>query len=148
MHIKRMIPRVEVWILLAGLACTFWGKLAIVASGKLSFQPVQLALVLLPDVFFVIAVAVLISFLYVIKPSALSARVALLMSVFISGWSVLNAGWLMRSGAQLQPGVVKVMLLDFKELWPFVQPFVARSFWRSAGLIVVGVFFFVFTGIP
>jgi len=55
-HIKRVIPRVEVWILLAGLACTFWGKLTIVASGKLPVQPGQLALVVLPDVLFVGAV--------------------------------------------------------------------------------------------
>jgi len=138
-HIKRMIPRVEVWILLAGLACTIWGKLTIITSGKLPVQPGQLALVVLPDVLFVGTVAVVISFLYAMKPSAFSARCALSISVVVSGWSVLNTGWLMRSGVQLQPGVVKVMLRDFKELWPFVQPFVAGSLWRSVGLIVVAV---------
>jgi len=134
-----MVPRAEVWILLGGLACTIWGKLTIITSGKLTVGPGQLSLVVLPDILFVIAVAVLISFLYVLKPSSFSARCALLISVVVSGWSVLNTGWLMRSGAQLQPGVVKVMLRDFKELWPFVQPFVAGSLWRSAGLIVVAV---------
>jgi len=136
---KLLIPRPEALILATGLACTFWGKLTIVASGKLPVQPGQLALVVLPDVLFVGAVAVLISFLYAMKPSAFSARCALSVSVVVSGWSVLNTGWLMKSGAQLQPGVVKVMLRDFKELWPFVQPFVARSLWQSVGLIVVGV---------
>jgi glucan phosphoethanolaminetransferase (alkaline phosphatase superfamily) len=120
----------------------FWGKLSIITSGKLPVQPGPLALVLLPDVLFVGAIMVLISFLYVIKPSVSTARCALFISVVVSGWSVLNAGWLMRSGAQLQPGVIKVMLRDFKELWPFVRPFVTGSLWRSVGLIIVGVVVF------
>ena len=140
-HIQQKIPRIEVWILLGGLVCTFWAKLSVVSSETSPVQAWEVMLGVLPDVLFVFAVAVLISFLYVIKPSAFSARFALLISVFVSGWSVLNAGWLMRSGAQLQPGVVKVMLRDYKELWPFVQPFVARSFWRSVGLIFVGAVF-------
>jgi membrane-anchored protein YejM (alkaline phosphatase superfamily) len=135
--LKLLLPRIETFILFAGLACTVWGKLVILRPQKPPSLFYELALVAFPDVLFFAAVGLVISCLYLLKPSAFTARCTLLISVLVSTWSVLNTGWLVRSGAQLQPGVLKIMIRDFKELWPFVQPQIAKSLGRIIILAIV-----------
>ena len=117
---RRWLPRTETVILLGGLACTVWGKLVIIARQRPESGFVDSLAVVLPDIFFFFAVALLIRLLYILKPSVAVARCALVMATAVSVWSVCNTGWLMRSGVQLQPGLVMVFVRDFKEVLPVV----------------------------
>jgi len=116
----RWLPRTETVILLGGLACTVWGKLEIITRQRPDSGFADALAVVLPDIFFFFAVALLIRLLYILKPSVAIARCALIMATAVSVWSVCNTGWLMRSGVQLQPRLVLVLFRDFKEVLPVV----------------------------
>jgi len=132
-------PRTETVILLGGLACTVWGKMEIIVRQRPESGFVNSLAVVLPDVFFFFAVALLIRLLYILKPSVAVARCALVMATAVSVWSVCNMGWLMRSGVQLQPGLVVVLFRDFKEILPIVaSQFVSHLI--PAILLLIAVF--------
>jgi len=77
--------------------------------------------VALADVSFVAAVATIIAAAYAIRPAKELARLAVLLSLAVSGWAALNAAWLLVTGVQLQPGVLLVILRHPAEFWPTVQ---------------------------
>ncbi len=106
--------------MLGGLACAVWGKLVIIARQRPESGFAEGMAAVLPDIFFFVAVALVIRLLYILKPSVAVARCALVMATAVSVWSVCNMGWLMRSGVQLQPGLVVVLFRDFKEVLPVV----------------------------
>ncbi|GAF86452.1 unnamed protein product, partial [marine sediment metagenome] len=143
--LKRWLPRTEVLILLAGLVCTVLGKLVIVQRENPANLFAELAHVVLPDILFFAVIFLIISCLYILKPSAFSARCALVIAALVSVWSVLNVGWLIKSGVQLQPGILIVLVRDLGELWPLVQTHLLRSFKQVIVLItmvvVVGTYF-------
>ncbi|MBN1845631.1 MAG: LTA synthase family protein [Sedimentisphaerales bacterium] len=77
--------------------------------------------VLAPDLLFFAGVFLLVRLAYLIRPSAWTARGALLFSVLVTAWSILNTCWLFESGVQFQPGVLLVLLLNVREVWPLVR---------------------------
>lgn len=106
-----------------------------------SYKPVSLPAemaVVLPDLLFFAAVALLIRCLYLLKPSALCARCALLIAGLVSLWSLLSTGWLITSGVQLQPGILMLLLHDFRNLWPLVEPHLMNGLKRIVPLGVGG----------
>jgi len=120
--LKRWIPRTESWILLIGLVCTVSGKVLMMQRQSPPDFSAELVRVLFPDVLFFSFVFLAIRCLYIAKPSAVTARFALVIGVLVSAWSVLNMAWLVASGLQLQPGILKLLCRDIKKLWPLIQP--------------------------
>src|SRR4030042_993125 len=112
------MPRIEVLILLVGLLCTVLGKLMVVRSYKPESGAAETAAVAFPDLLFFAVVALLVRCLYIIKPSVLCARCALLIAALMAVWSVLNTAWLINSGVQLQTGILALYARDFRNLYP------------------------------
>lgn len=135
------MPRTETLILLVGLACTVWGKLMMLRQQDTPSILIDLMKVMLPDVLFVASVFLLISCLYLLKPSVFAARGALLIAALVSTWAVLNAAWLITSGVQLQPGVLLVLARDPWNLWPLVQTHIVANLDKaiSLGAIIFGL---------
>ena len=132
--------KVEWAILAIGLVCTIFGKVLIYQRQPSADSFASVIYVISPDLLFFAACALVISTMYAIKPSAVTARIVLLAGMCIVFWSVLNTGWLIRSGVQLQIGIVKVLIRDFNEIWPLVQSHLFASAGRFALLVLVTIF--------
>jgi len=138
------LPRMEILILLAGLLFTAWGKWTLLEHKNTPHIFNVLLCMTLSDVIFFSSVLLLIAIAYAIKPCLLTARFALLISIFVTGWAVLNVGWLLKSGVQLQPSVLRIMVRDYKETWPFIQPFIVKNTVQTIILIVLTLIAFAF----
>jgi len=121
------MPRTEYLILLIGLACTIYGKLVVMRSYGSAGVLADLVKVVFPDVLFFAAVALVIRCIYILKPSVFVARCALLIAALLVIWSVFNTTWLLKSGVQLQPGILLLLVQDFGDLWPLVKAHVVNS---------------------
>jgi glucan phosphoethanolaminetransferase (alkaline phosphatase superfamily) len=130
------LPRIDVLILLFGLACTIWGKLVLVGTYKpANYLPEMV--VIAPDVLFFAAVALFIRFFYILRPSAWIARCAVLIASLVAIWSVLNTRWLLKTGVQLQPGVLFLFFRDVRDIWPIARAHLFRTSGMTA-VIVIG----------
>jgi phosphoglycerol transferase MdoB-like AlkP superfamily enzyme len=119
--LKSMMPRTEVVILLIGFICTVSGKFVLLRRHEVSDLLLGTLSVIYPDIMFFFVVLLLIFFLHVLTPVAVAARCALLIAVSVSAWSIVDATWLIKCGAQLQPAVVMLLFHCFWEFWPLVQ---------------------------
>ncbi len=117
---KRWKPRTEILILLVGLACTILGKLIIILHQTPPLLLSEIVGVVLPDILFFAVIFLVISCLYAIKPTIFVVRVVMIISILISSWSILNFGWLIKSGTQFQPSILTVAIRNFGEVWPLV----------------------------
>ncbi|MBN2271422.1 MAG: sulfatase-like hydrolase/transferase [Sedimentisphaerales bacterium] len=142
--LKALMPRIEVLILLVGLLCTVFGKLMVVRSYKPESVAAETAAVTFPDLLFFAIVALLIRCLYIIKPSVLCARCALLIAAIVAAWSVLNTGWLINSGVQLQPGILVLFARDFRNMLPLVTAHVLQDLVQFVLLVLGGIAVFAF----
>lgn len=133
---KLGILRIEFGILLLSLLCTFFAKYYLLASYKLEDYSTTLLQITTPDFLFILISILLISILYAIKPSKWSVRIAIVASSAIAGWSVLNFVWLVKSGAQLQPGIIILLIRDFPELWPLVVNHARSDSFKIAAITV------------
>ena len=144
-RLKSLMPGIEVRILLVGLLCTVLGKLMVVRSYKPESVAAETAAVTFPDLLFFAVVALLVRCLYIIKPSVLSARCALLIAAIVAVWSVLNTAWLINSGVQLQTGIFVLYVRDFRNLFPLVMAHMLEDLGQfvlfALGSIAVFVFF-------
>ena len=143
-RLKRFLPRVEFHLLLIGLGCTIFGKLTIVQRSTPHDVWPDLFFVIYPDLLFFAMVFLGIRCLYLLKPGKLTARCVLILATLISGWSIINTGWLIKSGVQLQPGVVKILIVDLWELLPLVIHHVTirPGLAIALVLIIVGILIF------
>jgi len=144
-RLKSLMPRIEVLILLVGLLCTVLGKLMVVRSYKPESVAAETAAVAFPDLLFFAVVALLVRCLYIIKPSVLCARCALLIAALTAVWSALNTAWLINSGVQLQTGILVLYVRDFRNLYPLVMAHMLEDIGQfvlfALGSIAVFVFF-------
>lgn len=131
--------RIEFGILLLSLLCTFLAKQHLLASFKPEKYHETLLQITIPDLLFILVSLLLISILYAIKPSKWSVRIVIIGSSLIAGWSVLNYVWLIKSGAQLQPGILWLFLKDFPELLPLVVNHLKSGGLKFALIIVLVV---------
>ncbi len=123
---RRRIPRVEFLLLTAGLLCTLVGKFCILWRNKPPHLLSELFYVVYSDILFFAIMILFIRLLYLIRPARWMARCVLVLAMVISTWSIFNVAWLIKSGVQLQPGVVKILLLDLRELLPLVLSHLAE----------------------
>ena len=142
--LKSLMPRIEVLILLAGLLCTVLGKLMVVRSYKPESVTAETAAAAFPDLLFFAVVALLVRCLYIIKPSVLSARCALLIAAIMAVWSVLNTAWLINSGVQLQTGILVLYIRDFRNLYPLVMAHMLEDIGQFVLFASVSIAVFVF----
>jgi glucan phosphoethanolaminetransferase (alkaline phosphatase superfamily) len=119
--LKSLTPRIEDILLIAGLIFTICGKLSAVWSYKSQSLIVDTVVVTFPDFLFFASVALLIRFLYILKPSAICARCSFLIATLVVIWSVMNSCWLLFSGVQLQPSILLPFVRDFRDIWPLVK---------------------------
>ncbi|MCF7955589.1 MAG: sulfatase-like hydrolase/transferase [Phycisphaerae bacterium] len=136
--------RIEFGILLLSLLCTFLAKYHLLAAFKLEKYHETLLHITIPDLLFILISVLLISVLYAIKPSKWSVRIAIIGSSAIAAWSVLNYVWLIKSGAQLQPGILLLFLKDFPELLPLVINHIISGGPKFAFIIVSVIFAIAF----
>ena len=136
----RRNPRTETWILCIGLACTFFGKFIMLRRQTPPGGLAETIHVVSPDLIFFTGVFLLFRMLYIIHFSRWMARGTLIISITVTGWSALNTGWLFESGVQFQPGIISILLLNIKEVWPLVQGHLALHLGLMISLgIVAGV---------
>jgi len=115
------LPRIETLIILLALGCTAWGKWLKLGQMNPPGTAYELVLVVLPDLVFFGLVFVLIRALYLLRPTRGMARIGLSLSSLVAVWAVLNVGWLIESGVQLQPGIVMLLVRNAAQWWPFVK---------------------------
>jgi phosphoglycerol transferase MdoB-like AlkP superfamily enzyme len=113
------VPKPESVFLLAGLLLTIFAKLRLGLAAKLALS--DLGHILAPDIIFFASLLLCVQLLIYVKPSRLAARIALVISFLVFMWSVLNALWMLESGTQLQPGVLKVFFSDPFEILPIIK---------------------------
>lgn len=104
----------------------------------------QTTMVIVPDLLFFGTVALFVRCLYIIKPCSFSARFALVIAAWAALWSVLNTGWLISSDVQLQPGILTLLLSDFKDIWPLARSHVLHGLKH---IVLLGVIVLVALGI-
>ncbi|MCK4999407.1 MAG: sulfatase-like hydrolase/transferase, partial [Anaerohalosphaera sp.] len=132
-----MQQRLERIALFIGLACTLFGKIFIIYRQSPSEVTAPFAHVIFPDLVFFTLTTLIINFLYAINPSKTTARFALAIGLIVFFWSILNTGWLIRSGVQIQPGVLKVLFRDPREIWPLVLAHLFANLGRFVVLLLM-----------
>ena len=133
---RLFMPRTETLILFAGLLCTGWSKFSVVRHHSQVNLFAETVSLIIPDILFFAIIILLFRCLYLLKPSAHTARCAIGIAVVIFSWSVLNAGWLISSRVQLQPGILLILTNDLKELWPLVRVYLLG---RSTQIILLAL---------
>ena len=123
--------------LFIGLACTLFGKIVIIYRQGPSEVTAPFAHVIFPDLVFFTLTTLIINFLYAINPSKATARFALIISLVVVSWSILNTAWLIRSGVQIQPGILKVLFRDPREIGPLVVAHLFANFGRFIVLLLM-----------
>jgi lipoteichoic acid synthase len=116
-----LLPNAETILLFAGIIVTLLAKKATLAGIRETFVLSDLVSIIIPDLLFFLTVYMFFCILYLLRPSRAVARLVLIVAALIVLWSFLNALWLIRSGVQLQPGVLVLFGRDIEHLWPLVQ---------------------------
>ncbi|MBE0536446.1 MAG: sulfatase-like hydrolase/transferase [Phycisphaerae bacterium] len=114
------LPRTETFILAAALGLTAGGKLTVLIRQSPEFFFAGLLQAVMPDILFFLLLALLMRMLFVLRASRLTARVSLCLAALALLWSMCDMGWLIRSGVQLQPGILWVFLRDTRDLGPLL----------------------------
>lgn len=118
--ILRRMPRAETVILAAALTLTAGGKTAVLIGQKPEFFFSSLVHAVIPDVFFFLILALFVRVIFLVRPCGLAARLGLCVSTAALVWSVCDVSWLIKSGVQLQPGLLFIFMRDIRELGPML----------------------------
>ena len=124
---RRLRPRPETTLLVFAALWTLGAKFAAVRSLSAPSIATDMARAGLSDLVFFFAVAVLFSVGYIWAPRRLVAQVTLVVSAIVLAWSLLNAAWLIATGVQLQPSVLRVLGSDLAEFSPVVKTHLAAN---------------------
>lgn len=145
-NINKYLPRSETIIVFTGLICTVLGKVIVLKIRGSQILPEELIHVIFPDVIFFTAVFSFICILYTISPSPWMSRAVLLISMPVLLWSILNTGWLMESGVQLQPGILTVLFRGLGQVWPVLQIHIISKIYQiillGLAVVLLSAFFF------
>ncbi len=113
------LPAVDAVLLVLGLAWTVAAKARVVRGGDAFAIDLLDALWADLAVFGFLAAAVVVVRLAPV--AGLMLRLSTLIAAAYAGWAVLNAGWLLATGVQLQPGVLAVLSRAPDQFWPVVE---------------------------
>ncbi len=115
---SRRLPRIETCLAFAALAFSILAKVFVLDRQHAIPPFTPIANVVLPDVLFFLGLLVVIRLLYVLRPSKLVARTAIILVFPAVAWSLLNAAWLRKVGVQLQPAILTTLLRNPRQIWP------------------------------
>lgn len=136
----RRLPRLEMVFLALALLWTLGAKLIVIIGQEPGQFALDVAAAWLPDFTFFAVMWLGFTLLYMTGWHRLAGRVTLLLSAVVLGWAVFNAAWLIATGAQLQPGVMWVLLHDVTAFWPIVKGRLAHDpLYAVAIAITLGV---------
>lgn len=137
--LRKLWPRPETSLLLVGLLCTLGAKWWAVRQHKPDSQLIAWLEVSLQDVLFFSTLGLVFCVLYVIRMHFLIARLTMLAAAAVLGWSVLNSAWLIATGVQLQPDVLKVLSKHPLEFFPVVMTHLKQhpAYATAAGLAIL-----------
>jgi glucan phosphoethanolaminetransferase (alkaline phosphatase superfamily) len=125
-RLRRLAPRPEVIIALVAFLWTVGGKLVAVRQLRSSSLLSAGIAVACPDVVFFAGGLLLLALMYSLAPHRFVARLALLAAMAMFGWAVLNTGWLVSTGVQLQPSIIPALRYDPREFVAIVGAFMLR----------------------
>ena len=131
--------QIETVILFVGLIGTVCVKLVTLQHGSENHYLGTCALVTVPDFLYFSSVILLIHLAYMFRPRAFVTRCALAISGLLLGWSVLNVIWLWASDAQLQPGVLMLLLREPVDFWNLVKLRLSKHPTVSISLAAMGI---------
>lgn len=115
------LPRLEFVILVVGLAAVAFGKLTRLGAAAKAGNVFITTLVILPNDIAVCAfVMAAIYSAYALRPGKWTARAALVFSLVVGGWSVLNMIWLRMTGVQVHIEVPMDLIANPREIGPIV----------------------------
>ncbi len=133
---RRILPRPETLVLLLALLLTIGAKLVLVLRCQ---PPVILSAwgrVAISDVVLTCIVLGLFRLLYYFRSGRWVARVTLLVSAVFFVWAILNTGWMIATGVQLQPGVLAVIFRNPWDFLPIVQTHILHKIRIALPVIV------------
>ena len=116
----RLLPRLEITILLLGLALNAYGKYRVLKRWLPHEKLVGTLQASLTDVAFLGAVLLLVALVYSACHWKWASRLAILAAVLYACWSVANMGWLVSTGVQIHRGVLANLFRDPVEFGPIV----------------------------
>lgn len=132
-------------MLLAALLCTLGAKFVVVRELSPLDYLVPFVQIGLPDLIFFCSAAAAFSLASALPYTRCTARLTLMIAVALLIWSILNAMWLIRTGVQLRPDVLRVLAASSDDFWPMVQARLARFYVLTAiliaALVAIGVWF-------
>lgn len=135
----RYAPRPEAVLLLLGFVCTAAAKFAVIRASQSGGAGRLLLAVTASDGIVFGVLAAVLALGYAIRPGRAVARVGLVLTLTVVGWSVLNGAWLAVTGVQLQWGVLAVILRHPAEFWPVVPPHLRSHVVLTVAGVLVGL---------
>jgi len=128
---RKRIPELAMWLLAIAFGLTVLSKLYCLHQlGVVHILPAWLA-VTASDVVFFCAFYSAAQVIALILPARWAARLVLCGCIIVLFWTVLDTTWLLYTGVQLQPGVLRVIGYSPEEFWPHVRKRLVRR-WRIA----------------
>ncbi|MEW6252208.1 MAG: sulfatase-like hydrolase/transferase [Planctomycetota bacterium] len=112
--------------LAAAFAITAWVKLRALTAHSPANLLAAWSSALLDDLAFFGAAALALGAARRWCRNGVIARLAMAAALLVLGWTVLNTAWLLHTGAQLQPPVLRLMAAYPGEFWPLVAGRLAR----------------------
>jgi len=126
-------------ILLAGLACTIYGKYYVLRQSHLDGIFAATLQTSLTDLLFFGVVLLLVALGHACIPWKVSTRLALVAALVISCWSLANMAWLMATGVQIHQMVLTNLFRYPKEFGPIVTNRLANTPQLTYPLAVVAL---------
>ncbi len=125
--VQRRLPRLEFIILLVGLAAVVFAKLTRLGAAKAGNLFVTTIVILPHDIAVCALLIASIYIAYALRRSKWTARVALIVSLVVGCWSILNMIWIRMTGVQLHIEVLLDLIAHPGEIGPIVTNRMARK---------------------
>lgn len=114
-------------ILLAGLFCNIYGKYFVLHQSHVDGLFTATLQAAMSDLLFFGVVFLLVALGHAVIPWKVSSRLALVLAVVISCWSVANMAWLMATGVQIHQQVLANLFSNPREFGPIVTNRLANT---------------------
>lgn len=132
-------PRIETIVLLLALVGTLGAKAEALRRCRPDHFLIDLLRAGLSDGVFFAALFLLLALLRRLPRPRLAARLALVAALVAAAWSVANAGWLLATGGQLQPGMLGIAVLDLDQSLIVARDYATRNVRRVIPLALFGI---------
>jgi len=138
---RRWCPLPETSLLLAAFLVTIGAK--IVATHRIHASELLISWVAVcaRDAVFFASCFALFQVMALLLPRRFATRLVVAAAGLLLIWSLLDAAWLLYSGVQLQPGILRVIGYSPEEFWPHVSRHLSRrKKYTVPGMLLAGIF--------